>query len=129
MKLSRTSVREEMPLLDEEGQSIILHFMIGYDHPFVDGNGRVARALFYWAMLRHGYPLAKFLSISKVLREAPARYARAYRFTETDGGDLTYFVDHQLDVIARSIEALGDYVTRKTSTTKEIARDAVARAV
>lgn len=27
---------------------IILHFLIGYIHPFNDGNGRTARSLFYW---------------------------------------------------------------------------------
>lgn len=101
-------------------RSIILHFMIGYDHPFVDGNGRVARALFYWSMLRRGYPLTKYLSISRVLREAPAKYARAYLLTETDGGDLTYFIDHQITVILQSIEALSEYVERKASATREI---------
>lgn len=30
----------------------ILHFLIGYIHPFVDGNGRTARALFYWYLLK-----------------------------------------------------------------------------
>ncbi len=107
-------------------RSIILHFMIGYDHPFVDGNGRVARALFYWGMLRHGYPLVKFLSISKVLRDAPAKYARAYLYTETDAGDLTYFVDHQIQVILQSIEALAAYVERKVSDSHEV--DAELRA-
>jgi len=101
-------------------RAVILHFMIGYDHPFVDGNGRVARALFYWAMLRHGYPLTKFLSISRVLREAPAQYARAYLYTETDGSDLTYFIDHQIQVIDRSVEALAEYVTQKVSATRQI---------
>lgn len=38
-------------------RAIILHFWLGYDHPFVDGNGRTARALFYWAMLRQNYSL------------------------------------------------------------------------
>ena len=33
----------------------ILHFQIGFDHPFCDGNGRTARALFYWMMMRRGY--------------------------------------------------------------------------
>ena len=101
-------------------RAITLHFMIGYDHPFVDGNGRVARALFYWAMLRHGYPLTKFLSISRVLREAPTQYARAYLYTETDGSDLTYFIEHQIQVIDRSVEALAEYVTRKVSATRAI---------
>lgn len=101
-------------------RAVTLHFMIGYDHPFVDGNGRVARALFYWAMLRHGYPLAKYLSISRVLRDAPAKYSRAYLHTETDGSDLTYFADHQIRVVLRSIEALGEYVERKVQATREI---------
>lgn len=26
---------------------ILVHFMVSYLHPFVDGNGRTARALFY----------------------------------------------------------------------------------
>lgn len=26
-------------------RAVILHFMVGHDHPFVDGNGRVARAV------------------------------------------------------------------------------------
>ncbi|WP_366511954.1 Fic family protein [Maribacter sp.] len=33
----------------------ILHFLIGYIHPFVDGNGRTARAIFYWYLLKNGY--------------------------------------------------------------------------
>ena len=59
-----------------------IHFMVGYDHYFEDGNGRTARAFFYWSMLRQGYWLAEFLSISRVLRAAPARYARSFLLTE-----------------------------------------------
>ncbi len=91
----------------------IVHFMMGYDHPFVDGNGRTARALFYWVLLRHGYPLARYVSISAILRKAPARYARAYLLTETDHGDLTYFVEHQVDVLLKGIEALEGYLQGK----------------
>lgn len=101
-------------------RAVILHFMIGYDHPFIDGNGRVARALFYWAMARHGYPLTRYLSISRVLRDAPAKYARAYLYTETDDSDLTYFVDYHLEVILESITALEQYVQKKMADTKEV---------
>lgn len=87
-------------------RAILLHFMIGYDHPFVNGNGRVARSLFYWSMVRQGYTLAQYLAVSGILRNAPAKYARAYLHTETDGGDLTYFVDYHIGVIIRSIDAL-----------------------
>ena len=108
-------------------RSILIHFMIGYDHPFVDGNGRVARALFYWSMLRHGYPLAKFLSISRVLRNAPARYARAYLHTETDGGDVTYFLDHQIEVIRKSMESLEQYVQKKAEDIRDVEEEIRAR--
>lgn len=94
-------------------RSIVLHFMIGYDHPFVDGNGRTARALFYWSMARSGYWLTEFLSISTILRKAPVKYARAYLFTETDENDVTYFLDYNLRVIIRSLLELKEYLARK----------------
>jgi len=96
-------------------RAIILHFWLAYDHPFVDGNGRTARALFYWAMLRQKYQLFEFISISQILLRAPVRYARAFLYTETDGLDLTYFILHQVDVIREAVEALHDYVRLKTA--------------
>ena len=96
-------------------RAILLHFMLGYDHPFVDGNGRTARALFYWSIARSGYWLLEYVSISRLLKQAPARYSRAYLYTETDANDTTYFILHQLNVIQRGIEALYDYLGRKAA--------------
>lgn len=103
-------------------RAILLHFMIGYDHPFVDGNGRTARALFYWAMARSGYWLMEFVSISHIIKNAPAKYVRAYLHTETDHGDTTYFLIHQLKTIRRAIDALHAYIARKTSERQETER-------
>lgn len=94
-------------------RAMVLHFALAYDHPFADGNGRTARALFYWSMLRSGYWLTRYLSISSILREAPAQYARSYLHVETDGGDVTYFVLYQLAVIERAIKSLEAYLARK----------------
>jgi Fic family protein len=99
-------------------RAIILHFWLAYDHPFVDGNGRTARALFYWQMLHDGYWLFEFLSISQILRKAPAKYGLAFLHTETDGNDLTYFILHQADVIRRSLLELHAYVQRKSRETR-----------
>lgn len=101
-------------------RAIIVHFMVGYDHPFVNGNGRVARSLFYWSMVRQGYDLARYLAVSTILRNAPAKYSRAYLHTETDQGDLTYFVDYHIRVINRSIDALSRYVQKKMSDMEAI---------
>lgn len=103
-------------------KAIILHFWLAYDHPFIDGNGRTARALFYWCMLRRGYWLAEFLSISSILRKAPSAYGRSFLYAETDENDLTYFIDAQLDVIHRSIQALHKYLARKVEEVRETER-------
>ncbi len=101
-------------------RAILLHFWLAYDHPFVDGNGRTARALFYWSMLRSRYWLVQYLSISSILSQAPREYVDASLYTETDDGDTTYFVLYQLDVILRAVDSLHDYLTRKVAETREI---------
>jgi Fic family protein len=99
-------------------RGIILHFWLAYDHPFVDGNGRTARALFYWQMLHSGYWLFEFISISQFLRKAPVQYGTAFLHTETDENDLTYFIIHQAEIIRRALKELHDYVARKSSETR-----------
>lgn len=111
-----------LPFVHPVLRAVLLHFMIGYDHPFVDGNGRTARALFYWSMARSGYWLMEYTSISHILRRAPSRYMRAYLHTETDGNDTTYFLLHQLTTIRRAIVALHEYLGRKTQEQKETER-------
>lgn len=100
-------------------RAILLHFWLAYDHPFVDGNGRTARALFYWSMLRQGYRLTEFLSISSVVRKAPGKYKRAYLYSETDENDATYFVLYHLEVLRSAIAALHAYLGRKAEELRE----------
>lgn len=99
-------------------RAIILHFWLAYDHPFDDGNGRTARALFYWSMLSQGYGLAEFLAISRILSRAPVKYARPFLHTETDDRDVTYFIMHQLAVVMRAISELEGYLQRKMAEVK-----------
>jgi Fic family protein len=95
-------------------RAIILHFWMAYDHPFVDGNGRTARALFYWAMLHYGFWVCEFISISHIIRKAPAKYNRAFLYTETDENDLTHFIVYHVDVLRRALLALDEYIEEKT---------------
>lgn len=104
-------------------RSIILHFWLAYDHPFVDGNGRTARALFYWSMLHHEFWLCEFISISEIILKAPAKYGRAFLYTETDDNDLTYFVLYHLDVLRRAIKQLYAYVDRKEKQLQDVQRE------
>jgi Fic family protein len=68
----------------------------------------------------NGYWLAEYLPISRLIRNAPAQYGRAFLETETDGGDVTYFLIHQLNVIERAIGDLHDYLKRKTAEIRNI---------
>src|SRR6185312_2572571 len=110
------------PFIHPVVRAIVLHFWLAYDHPFLDGNGRTARALFYWYMRTRGYWLVEYLSISKIFREAPAKYSRAFLLTETDAGDLTYFLLHHLHVIRRAIDGLHRYLDRKVREVREVER-------
>lgn len=101
-------------------RSIVLHFWLAHDHPFVDGNGRTARALFYWSMIRQGYWLFEFISISRILKNAPAKYKKAFLLTETDDNDLTYFILYQLDVMLQGIEELERYLEEKVQAVRDV---------
>ncbi|MBH2004645.1 MAG: Fic family protein [Sphingobacteriia bacterium] len=91
----------------------IIHFMIGFIHPFSDGNGRTARALFYWYLLKKGYWLTEYLSISRLILRSKDQYAKAYQYTETDDNDLTYFIMYKLRTMKLAYESLREYIQRK----------------
>ena len=89
-------------------KAITLHFAIGYEHPFKDGNGRVARSLFYWYMFKNDFAAFRFIAISVLLKTAHVRYGKSYLYTETDEMDLTYFIEYQCTIIIRAIKAFKD---------------------
>ncbi|UZO81251.1 Fic family protein [Aquimarina sp. ERC-38] len=91
----------------------IIHFMMGYIHPFTDGNGRTARALFYWYMLRNGYWLTEYLSISKIIKDTKVQYEKAYLYTEFDRNDLGYFITYHIKTMQKAYEALKKYINQK----------------
>lgn len=94
-------------------KAIIIHFMIAYVHPFTDGNGRTARALFYWYMLKKGYWLTEYLSISSIIYKSKASYEKSYLHTEADEGDMGYFITYHLRVLELAFKELQSYIRRK----------------
>jgi Fic family protein len=112
--------RKGDPFLHPITKAIILHFLIGYIHPFVDGNGRTARALFYWYLMKNGYWLVEFLSISRVFLLSKAQYARAYQYTEFDLNDLTYFIVYNLKAMDIAFKDMKNYVSKKRRETNDL---------
>ncbi|WGU69890.1 Fic family protein [Capnocytophaga canimorsus] len=101
-------------------KACILHFMLGWIHPFVDGNGRTARAIFYWYMLKKGYWLTEYLTISKVIKNTKNQYEKAYLYTEIDNNDLSYFITYHIKAMEKSFEELKQYIAKKTETSEAI---------
>lgn len=104
-------------------KAIILHFMLAYIHPFCDGNGRTARTLFYWYLLKNNYWITKFISISKVILESGNRYYMSFLNTERDYNDLNYFIKFQLEVFERAIKAFQNYLETKKREYADISRN------
>lgn len=101
-------------------KAIFLHFWFGYLHPFTDGNGRLARSLFYWYLLRKNYWTFMYLPISLTIKKAPIQYAMAYIYSEQDAYDATYFFDFHIRKIMQALNDFNEYVVRKISENKEI---------
>jgi Fic family protein len=109
------------PFIHPLVKAAVLHFWLAYEHPFVDGNGRTARALFYWFMLKSGYWLFEFLTISRIILAAPAQYYRSFLYSEQDDNDLTYSVLFQLRATQRALQALRKYLAAKQAEQQRMA--------
>ena len=94
-------------------RAVIIHFMIAYMHPFVDGNGRTARALFYWSLIRSGYSLIEYISISERIYKSKGQYEQAFLQVEADELDLGYFAQYHLRILLGAIESFRAYTKRK----------------
>lgn len=112
---------ESQPFTHPVIKAIIIHFMLSFIHPFVDGNGRTARSLFYWYMMKQDYWLIEYMSISRIIYKTKRKYEKAFLYTEYDDNDLTYFILYNLRVMKQAFEELKQYLKRKTEESKSVA--------
>jgi len=103
-------------------KAIIIHFWIGFLHPFFDGNGRMARALFYWYLLREKYWAFGYLPLSKVIKNSPAQYRDAYIYSEQDENDLTYFIEYNINKIDQAMREFDVYADKKWKENTKMAK-------
>lgn len=128
----REFVEEQLPHLikfaNDEGdqpfihpliKAIMLHFWVGLLHPFEDGNGRLARILFYWYMLRKGYWAFAYLSLSERILKSPRQYADAYIYSEQDGYDLNYFIQYNVEKLKLAREQFQAYLKEKIAENRQ----------
>lgn len=110
--------RQHVPFIHPIIKGIIVHFMMAYMHPFVDGNGRTSRALFYWYMLKQGYWLTEYLSISRIIYRSKKSYEKSFLYAEADGMDIGYFIAYNLRVLQLAFKEFQSYLQRKIEERK-----------
>lgn len=89
-----------------------IHFYFVYIHPFFDGNGRTARALFYYFMIKNGYEFFKYFSISVVVQKTKIQYYKAIKDAEDCNADITYFLLYMASTISESIRLVTERIAQ-----------------
>ncbi len=75
-------------------KSGIVHYELVRIHPFVDGNGRVSRALSTLILFLEGYDIRKFFSLEEYFDSDAARYYLALQEVEKQNGDFTSWLSY-----------------------------------
>jgi Fic family protein len=88
-----------MPVL-EAG---IAHYELVRIHPFVDGNGRTARALATLVLCQRGFDTKRFFALDEYYNQDRASYYEALRSVEPDTRDLTEWLEYFVQGIAVEI--------------------------
>ncbi|HSQ98261.1 MAG TPA: Fic family protein [Rickettsiales bacterium] len=101
-------------------KAIMIHFWFSYLHPFVDGNGRLARCLFYWFLLKNKLDIFAYYPLSSLIKRSRKQYDNAFLYTEQDDNDLNYFIDYNLRKIIEAKELFEKYFEEKEKEQQNI---------
>lgn len=71
-----------------------VHYELVRIHPFLDGNGRVARAFATLILYKEGYDIRKFFSLEEYFDKDAYRYYEALQSVEKNDGDLTFWLEY-----------------------------------
>lgn len=104
---------------NQEGQDIhpvlksgIVHYEFVRIHPFVDGNGRVARALSTLILFLEGYDIRKFFSLEEYFDKEAERYYDGLQSVEKHDGDLTHWLEYFTEGLAIELSKIKDKVEK-----------------
>lgn len=84
-------------------KSGVLHFYFMYIHPFFDGNGRTGRALIYMYLLKNGYSMFNFISVSQRIEKNKKEYYKQIKNSENEFNDITYFLKYYVEILEKEV--------------------------
>ena len=102
-------------------KAAIIHFYIGYLHPYFDGNGRISRLIHLWYLIQQGYDTALFIPFSKLIKQNKNKYYNAYTQVEDNKKysnviDVTPFIlffnEYVYDVLATESDTTNDTLNK-----------------
>lgn len=95
----------------------IAHYILVAIHPFVEGNGRTARAFATLVMLKKGYDIKRFFALEEHFDSDPAAYYEA--FAEVDkqsknlaARDMTPWLEYFTEVVAVELNKIKETVRK-----------------
>jgi len=87
-------------------QALAFHYHLAAMHPFLDGNGRTARALEALVLRRAGLRTTTFIAMSNYYYDEKIKYLEALSSVRAAGHDLTFFLLFALRGIAIQCQRL-----------------------
>lgn len=103
-------------------KAAVIHFYMGYLHPYFDGNGRMARLIHLWYLVQQGYSSTLFVPFSSYVEKSRKHYYNAYTLVEENEKisgvlDITpfliYFIENvynYLEVKAPQIKTMDQFL-------------------
>lgn len=110
-------------------RAAITHYQLVFIHPFVEGNGRTARALATLLLYSQGYDFKRFFSIEQYFdSDVDAYYQALLSVQQSPKADMTYWLEYfcyglalELDKIQGQVERLSKDVKMKKQLGKQVA--------
>ncbi|MBI2086225.1 Fic family protein [Candidatus Daviesbacteria bacterium] len=96
----------------------VIHYELARVHPFVDGNGRVARAVATLILFLDGYDIRKFFSFEEYFDENPMNYYLTLQAVsnqlvlDTHERDLTPWLEYFVEGVAIELNRVKEKVQR-----------------
>ncbi|MBI4436234.1 MAG: Fic family protein [Candidatus Omnitrophica bacterium] len=97
--------------LEKEGRQVhpiivsaCAHYELARIHPFLDGNGRAARALATWILYRRGFDTQHLFAVDQFFKEDHEGYYEAIQQVRKEKGDLTSWLEYCAFAIQTTLE-------------------------